>query len=154
MNTNLALRLASCTVVFSLLACGPSDQQLKRLTKVGDEIVAIQLEYYPAIADLGKAAREIDSLSRWQDSRTKAVAAQIATAQQLITEAFAACQKAQDAAVVGSVYKSGEKYILAEEQFKELLKVALEKTKAAISESQALLTRIADAKAGKHARNK
>jgi len=154
MNAYLALKLACFAVVLSLLACGPSDEQVKRVMKVGTEIAEIQKEYYPAITELGKVAGQIESLSQRQDPTTKALAAELTTTQQLIADAFAACQKAQDGAVVGSMYESAEKYILAEEQFKVLLKIALDKTKAAISESHAVLHKIADAKTGKQARKK
>jgi len=154
MKANFIRNLVCFIAVLCLLACGPSDEQVKKVIKVGTEIAAIQKDYYPAITQLGKVAGQIESVSQRQDPAAKAMVSEITQAQQLITDAFTACQKAQDSAVVGSMYASAEQYILAEEQFKALLKEALEKTNAAVSKSHNVLEALANAKTGKQARKK
>lgn len=154
MKANFILNFVCFIVVLCLLACGPSDEQVKKVIKVGTEIAAIQKDYYPAITQLGKVAGQIENVSQRKDRSTMAMANEITKAQQLITDAFKACQKAQDSAVVGSMYASAEKYILAEEEFKALLKEALEKTKTAVSKSHEVLEALANAKTGKQDRKR
>ena len=154
MKANFIVMLVCFMQALYLLACGPSDEQVKKVIKVGTEIAEIQKDYYPAITELGRVAGQIEKVLQRQDPSTKAMASEITKAQQLITEAFTASQKAQDSAVVGSMYASSEKYILAEERFKALLKEALEKTKIAVSKSHEVLEALANAKTGKQARKK
>lgn len=154
MKANFIVNLVCFIAVFCSLACGPSDEQVKKVIKVGTEIAAIQKDYYPAITELGRVAGQVESVSQRQDPSTNAMASEITKARQFITDAFTACQKAQDSAVVGSMYTSAEKYILAEEQFKALLKEALEKTNAAVNKSHEVLEALANAKTGKQARKR
>ena len=151
----ISIFLLACIVeVLFLLGCGPSDKQVNRVIKVGTEIAELQKEYYPAITELGRVAVQIEVVAQRHDPATRAIASEVAQAQQLITDAFTAGQKAQDKAVIGSMYANSEQYILAQEAFKALLKEALERTKAAVSKSHEVRDGLANDKTTKQPKKK
>ncbi|MFH0989946.1 MAG: hypothetical protein V1799_08025 [bacterium] len=118
--------------------CGPSDEQVKKVIKVGSEIAELQRQYYPAITELGKVAVQIEAIGKRQDQTAKAIANDVTKAHELIVEAFAAGQKLQYR-FPAAPNLDVEKYILAEEARKALLKDALDKTNVAVSKSHEVI---------------
>ncbi|MGA3245414.1 MAG: hypothetical protein ABSE41_12415 [Bacteroidota bacterium] len=113
---------------------------MNKVIKVGSEIAELQQQYYPAITELGRLAVQIEEVAKRQDALAKAAATDVAKVQELITAAFAAGQKAVDSAVVGNnQHLDGARYIIAQEASRDRLKVALEKTKLAVSKSHNVL---------------
>jgi hypothetical protein len=124
--------------LFFIIGCQPSDEQVKRLIKVGSEIAELQKQYIPAITELGKIAVEIESITQRQDKTAKLMAKDISEAHKLISEAFEAGQKIQESIPVPPNQEI-EKYIQASEVSKGLFKIALDKTNAALNKSHAVI---------------
>ena len=123
---------------------------MNRVIKVGTEIAEIQKEFYPAVTELGKVAVQLESLTSHQDATSKAKQGEVANAQSIVQDAFTACQKAQDAAVVGEPKgMTTDQYLAAQENFKVLLREALIKVKTATSKSHEVIEAIGNTKAAK-----
>jgi hypothetical protein len=125
--------------LFFIIGCQPSDEQVKRLIKVGSEIAELQKQYFSAITELGKVAVEIESIAQRQDKTAKLMAKDIAEAHKLISEAFEAGQKIQQESIPVPPNQEIEKYIHASEVSKGLFIIALDKTNAALNKSHAVI---------------
>ncbi|MGA3244688.1 MAG: hypothetical protein ABSE41_08735 [Bacteroidota bacterium] len=133
-----------CLIAVILISgCSRSDEQVKRIIKLGTEIAELQRQYYPAATELGKVAVQIEAIAQRQDPKAKAVASDVAKAHAQIAEAFAAGQKALDS-FVAKPDMEVSRYIAAEEVSRDLLKEALDKTNAAVSKSHEVLDTVAN----------
>jgi hypothetical protein len=144
------LSLACFLGILLSAGCGPSQHQVNRVIKVGTEIAEIQKEFYPAVTELGKVSVQLESLAGHQEATFKAKQGEFANALSTVEEAFTACQKAQDASVVGEPQgMTTDQYIAAQENFKILLRQALNKVKAATSKSHEVIEAISNTKVAK-----
>jgi hypothetical protein len=136
-----------------IMGCSRTDEQVKKVVKVGTEIAELQRQYYPAATELGRVAVQIEAIAERKDATAKAVANDVAKVHAQIAEAFAAGQKALDSNVAKPDLEVS-RYIAAEEASRDLLKEALDKTKAAVSRAHEVLDALANAQTARGIKKK